>query len=160
MFRDRGYEERRSFSPVKVGDIVDVKIEAVGEKGDGIAKVKGFVIFVPNAKEGETVKIKITKVLRKVGFGEIVTEGEATAESETGEESEEEETEEESEESEEKGGKKKSEKPAETEENEEIEDSEEKGGKKKSEKPAETEENEEIEDSEEEESYKDEEGTF
>ena len=136
MFRDRGYEERRSFSPVKVGDIVDVKIEAVGEKGDGIAKVKGFVIFVPNAKEGETVKIKITKVLRKVGFGEIVTEGEATAESETGEESEEEETEEESEESEEKGGKKKSEKPAETEENEEIEDSEE------------------------EESYKDEEGTF
>ena|SRR3989338_8376876 len=145
MFRDRGYEERRSFSPVKVGDIVDVKIEAVGEKGDGIAKVKGFVIFVPNAKEGETVKIKITKVLRKVGFGEIVTEGEATAESETGEESEEEETEEESEEEE-------------TEE--ESEESEEKGGKKKSEKPAETEENEEIEDSEEEESYKDEEGTF
>jgi len=36
MFRDRGYEERRSFSPVKVGDIVDVKIEAVGEKGDGV----------------------------------------------------------------------------------------------------------------------------
>ena len=113
MFRDRGYEERRSFSPVKVGDIVDVKIEAVGEKGDGIAKVKGFVIFVPNAKEGETVKIKITKVLRKVGFGEIVTEEEAAAESETEEETEEE------------GSKKKSEKPAETEESEEIEDSEE-----------------------------------
>src|SRR3989338_9473579 len=115
MFRDRGYEERRSFSPVKVGDIVDVKIEAVGEKGDGIAKVKGFVIFVPNAKEGETVKIKITKVLRKVGFGEIVTEGEAAAESEAGEESYEEESEKESEKNEEEGseegGKKKSEKP-------------------------------------------------
>ena len=133
MFRDRGYEERRSFSPVKVGDIVDVKIEAVGEKGDGIAKVKGFVIFVPNAKEGETVKIKITKVLRKVGFGEIVTEGEAAAESETEEETEEEES---------------------------KEETEEEGSKKKSEKPAETEESEEIEDSEEEESYKDEEGTF
>ena len=126
MFRDRGYEERRSFSPVKVGDIVDVKIEAVGEKGDGIAKVKGFVIFVPNAKEGETVKIKITKVLRKVGFGEIVTEGGAAAESESEEESyEDEESEEQSEETEEEGSKKKSEKPAETEESEEIEDSEE-----------------------------------
>ena len=142
MFRDRGYEERRSFSPVKVGDIVDVKIEAVGEKGDGIAKVKGFVIFVPNAKEGETVKIKITKVLRKVGFGEIVTEGEAAAESETEEETEEEESKEE------------------TEEEESKEETEEEGSKKKSEKPAETEESEEIEDSEEEESYKDEEGTF
>ena len=138
MFRDRGYEERRSFSPVKVGDIVDVKIEAVGEKGDGIAKVKGFVIFVPNAKEGETVKIKITKVLRKVGFGEIVTEEEAAAESETEEETEEEESK----------------------EDEAEEETEEEGSKKKSEKPAETEESEEIEDSEEEESYKDEEGTF
>ena len=142
MFRDRGYEERRSFSPVKVGDIVDVKIEAVGEKGDGIAKVKGFVIFVPNAKEGETVKIKITKVLRKVGFGEIVTEEEAAAESETEEETEEEESKEE------------------TEEEESKEETEEEGSKKKSEKPAETEESEEIEDSEEEESYKDEEETF
>ena len=68
--------ERRSFAPVRVGDEVDVKIEAVGEKGDGIAKVKGFVIFVPNTHEGDQVKIRITKVLRKVGFGEVV--GEAT----------------------------------------------------------------------------------
>ncbi len=124
MFRDRD-DERRSFSPVNVGDIVEVKIEAVGEKGDGIAKVKGFVIFVPNAKEGETVKIKITKVLRKVGFGEIVTEGESTEGSETEEESEEDEAEEESEESEEEVNKKKSKKPKETEESKEIEDSEE-----------------------------------
>ena len=40
----------RSFAPVNVGDEIELKIEAVGEKGDGIAKVKGFVIFVPNAK--------------------------------------------------------------------------------------------------------------
>lgn len=124
MFRDRGFE-RRSFSPVKVGDIVDVTIEAVGEKGDGIAKIKGFVIFVPNAKEGETVKIKITKVLRKVGFGEIVTEGEATAESETEESYEDEESEEESEEETDEEPKKNGKKPKETEESEEIEDSEE-----------------------------------
>ena len=66
---------QRSFAPVNVGDELDLKIEAVGEKGDGIAKIKGFVIFVPNAKEGETVKVRITKVLRKVGFGEIVGKG-------------------------------------------------------------------------------------
>jgi len=72
----------RSFAPVNVGDELELKIEAVGEKGDGIAKIKGFVIFVPNAKQGETVKVRITKVLRKVGFGEIVGAGSSVQESE------------------------------------------------------------------------------
>ena len=66
------YRERRSFAPINVGDEVDVTIEAVGAKGDGIAKVKGFVIFIPGTKQGETVKVRITKVLRKVGFAEVV----------------------------------------------------------------------------------------
>ncbi|MAG47762.1 hypothetical protein CL617_04090 [archaeon] len=73
----------RNFAPVNVGDEVDVKIEAVGEKGDGIAKIKGFVIFVPNVKEGDDVKVRITKVLRKVGFGEVVGEGSAEASEES-----------------------------------------------------------------------------
>lgn len=68
---------RRSFSPVKVGDELDVKIEAVGEKGDGIAKVNGFVLFVPNTKEGETVKVKVTRVLRRVGFAEVIEKGDS-----------------------------------------------------------------------------------
>lgn len=71
---DRNYEQ--SFAPVKVGDEIDVKIEAVGEKGDGIAKKEGFVLFVPNTKEGQEVKIRVTKVLRKVGFAEVVGESE------------------------------------------------------------------------------------
>lgn len=62
--------------PVKVGDELDVKIEAVGEKGDGIAKKNGFVLFVPGTKEGDTVKIRVTKVFRKLGFAEVI--GEAT----------------------------------------------------------------------------------
>lgn len=74
---------RRSFAPVKVGDEVNVKIEAVGEKGDGIAKVKGFVIFVPNTQEGDEVKIKITRVLRKVGFGEVLGKADAPVEEDT-----------------------------------------------------------------------------
>lgn len=64
----------RGFSPVKEGEEHDVTIEAVGEKGDGIARIQGFVVFVPSVKEGDEVRIKITKVLRKVGFGEVVGE--------------------------------------------------------------------------------------
>ncbi len=68
---------RMSFAPVKVGDEVNVKIEAVGEKGDGVAKIKGFVIFVPNTREGDEVKVRITRVLRKVGFGEVLGKADA-----------------------------------------------------------------------------------
>jgi len=58
--------------PVKVGDVREVKIEAVGSEGDGIAKIEGFVVFVPGAKLNDSVKIRITKVLKKYGFAEIV----------------------------------------------------------------------------------------
>lgn len=62
--------------PVNVGDELDVRIEAVGEKGDGIAKKGGFVIFIPGVKENDEVRIKITRVLRQVGFGEVIGKAE------------------------------------------------------------------------------------
>ena len=86
MYGDDGFAPRRSFAPVKVGDELEVKIEAVGEKGDGIAKKDGFVLFIPNAKEGQQCKIKVTKVLRRVGFAEIVGEGSAASEEDAEEE--------------------------------------------------------------------------
>jgi len=71
-----------SFAPVKVGDELDVKVEGVGEKGDGIAKIKGFVLFVPNTKEGDEVKVKVTRVLRKVGFADVIGEGSVPSDTE------------------------------------------------------------------------------
>ena len=83
MYGDRSFGGQRGggFSPVQVGQELDVKIEAVGEKGDGIAKEKGFVLFVPNAKEGDEVRIKVTRVLKKVGFAEVVGQAEGPIES-------------------------------------------------------------------------------
>ena len=72
MYPNRDFRQKEA--PVKVGDELDVKIEAVGEKGDGIAKKEGFVLFVPNTQQGQEVKIRVTKVLRKVGFAEVVGE--------------------------------------------------------------------------------------
>ena len=76
MRHDRGHGgfKPRNFAPVKVGDELDVKIEAVGEKGDGIAKKDGFVLFVPATKQGDDVRIRVTRVLQKVGFAEVVGE--------------------------------------------------------------------------------------
>ncbi len=69
---DRSSDYGSRFVPVRVGEELTVTIEAVGEKGDGLAKVKGFVIFVPGGKSGETVKIRIQRVLKKVAFAEVV----------------------------------------------------------------------------------------
>ena len=57
--------------PVKVGDEVEVKIEAVASKGDGIAKKDGFVIFIKGAKEGDTVKVRISDVKERFAIGEL-----------------------------------------------------------------------------------------
>lgn len=62
--------------PVKEGEVYEVTIEGVGGKGDGIAKVKGFVLFVPGTQKGDFVKIRVTKVLRNMGFAEVVGKAE------------------------------------------------------------------------------------
>ena len=78
-----GFRPQSNFAPVKVGDELEVTIDAVGGKGDGLAKKDGFVLFVPNTKEGDHVKIRVTKVLRKVGFAEVA--GQSSGESQSGE---------------------------------------------------------------------------
>ena len=75
-FRPRGGPG--GFAPVKVGEELDVRIEAVGEKGDGIARKRGFVLFIPNTREGDEVRVRVTKVLRKVGFGESIGPAQST----------------------------------------------------------------------------------
>lgn len=58
--------------PVEVGEEIEVTIESVGAKGDGIAKKEGFVIFVPKAEKGETLKVRITEIKTSFAIGERV----------------------------------------------------------------------------------------
>ncbi|MFB6175208.1 MAG: TRAM domain-containing protein [Candidatus Nanohalobium sp.] len=58
--------------PVSEGDIVELEIEDLGSKGDGIARVEGFVVFVPGGEVDESYEVEITSVGRKFAFGEIV----------------------------------------------------------------------------------------
>lgn len=55
--------------PVKEGGVYDVTITDIGERGDGIGKIDGLVIIVPDVNPGETVKVRITRVEKKVAFG-------------------------------------------------------------------------------------------
>lgn len=81
-----GRRERGGFipKPVEVGKEYEVDIQEVSQRGEGIARIQGLVIFVPNAKQGEHVKIKVTKISRRFAEAEVV--GEAAVESEEKEE--------------------------------------------------------------------------
>lgn len=63
--------------PVSVGEELEVTIEAVAAKGDGIAKKEGFVIFVPGAKVGDKVRIKINAVKRTCAIADKVEDAPA-----------------------------------------------------------------------------------
>lgn len=58
-------------SPVSAGGIHDVTIESIASEGDGIARIEGFVVFVPDTKVGDLVKIKIEKVMRRFAIAAI-----------------------------------------------------------------------------------------
>ena len=58
--------------PVEKNKEYIVDIIDNGFEGEGIAKIEGFTIFIPNAIKGEKVKILIVKVLSSHAFGKIL----------------------------------------------------------------------------------------
>lgn len=58
--------------PVEKNKEYIVEIIDNGFEGEGIAKIKDFTIFIPNAIKGEKIKIIIVKVLASYAFGKIV----------------------------------------------------------------------------------------
>ncbi len=83
-FERRGFGRRfANFpKPVKVGEEYDVEITETGSKGDGIARIKNFVVFVPGSKKGEKRRIKIKEVRNKFAVGEINESSETSVGSE------------------------------------------------------------------------------
>jgi predicted RNA-binding protein with TRAM domain len=59
-------------APVDVGKQYDVKIEDTARQGDGIARISGLVVFVPNTKINDSVKIEIKAIKRNCAVAEVV----------------------------------------------------------------------------------------
>lgn len=63
--------------PVEPGDVRSVRIDSLGDQGDGIAKVdRGFVVIVPGTQPGDRVDVEITDVTDSVAFAEPVSKAE------------------------------------------------------------------------------------
>ncbi len=69
MRDEYGFKGRK---PVVEGQVYTVRITDIGSQGDGIGKIEGMVVFVPGTKVGQEVKVKISRVVRRAAFGEVV----------------------------------------------------------------------------------------
>ena len=72
------YEGRRGHGkgfkryPVELGEELEVDITECSPKGEGITRVQGLVVYVPNAKPGTHIKIKILNIDGKTAKAEIL----------------------------------------------------------------------------------------
>jgi predicted RNA-binding protein with TRAM domain len=66
------FREESRLVPVEEGEVYDVTIQDLARQGDGIARIEGFVIFVPGTKVGDEVRIKVERVLPKFAFASVV----------------------------------------------------------------------------------------
>ncbi len=81
-YGNRGSSGRSSGSfnkPVEVGKEYNVSISDTSRRGEGIARVDGFVVFVPGTKQGQNVRIKVTQVSDRFASGQVVQSPETTA---------------------------------------------------------------------------------
>ncbi len=65
--------------PVEVGKEYNVTISDTSRRGEGIAKIDGFVIFVPGTKMGQTARITVTRVSERFASGQLVETGSSSA---------------------------------------------------------------------------------
>ncbi|MGC9345283.1 MAG: TRAM domain-containing protein [Candidatus Bathyarchaeales archaeon] len=91
MEERRGFGRRRDFGrtrdrfppkPVEIGKEYEVDVQETSRRGEGIARIKGLVTFIPNTKPGDHVKIRITRISRRFAEAEVVEKGEAEEEEE------------------------------------------------------------------------------
>jgi predicted RNA-binding protein with TRAM domain len=61
--------------PVESGKEYDVQVTEISRKGDGVARIQGFIIFVKGGRVGQKTKVRITHVGDRFATAETV-EGE------------------------------------------------------------------------------------
>ncbi len=57
---------------IEEGKTYELEIIDVSKDGDGIAKKGNFTIYIPKAKKGQKLKVKIEKIKKDIAFGSIV----------------------------------------------------------------------------------------
>jgi predicted RNA-binding protein with TRAM domain len=62
--------------PVESGKEYDVQVTEISRKGDGVARVQGFIIFVKGGKVGQKTRVRVTHVGDRFATAETIEVGE------------------------------------------------------------------------------------
>src|SRR5207245_3352264 len=62
--------------PVEVGKEYNVSISDTSKRGEGIARIEGFVVFVPGTRQGQNVRISVKQVSERFTSGHVVQSSE------------------------------------------------------------------------------------
>ncbi|MDD2626026.1 MAG: translation initiation factor IF-2 subunit beta [Candidatus Methanomethylophilus sp.] len=57
-----------------VGNVIEVSINDVGKKGDGVGKYLDYLVIVPGTARGTRANVKITNISAKTAFGQVTAE--------------------------------------------------------------------------------------
>jgi len=71
----RRYRPSKPFlqkAPIWRGQQLEVVIDDIGSRGDGIARMHNYMIFVPGGKVGERITVKIVSVGGKFAVAERI----------------------------------------------------------------------------------------
>jgi translation initiation factor 2 subunit 2 len=76
-FRSIGsMKKKKTLAPSEIfkeGEVYEVTIKDIGKRGDGVAFFDKYVVYIPGAVKGSTVKVKVEKISGTVAFGRLVT---------------------------------------------------------------------------------------
>ncbi len=64
---------RLAAGTLKEGQIYDMEITDLSRDGDGIARYGDYTVYVPGARKGQRLKVKIIKIKKNIAFGTVVT---------------------------------------------------------------------------------------
>src|ERR671914_2680451 len=62
--------------PVESGKEYDVQVTEISRKGDGVARVQGFIVFVKGGRVGQKTRVRITHVGDRFATAETIDGGE------------------------------------------------------------------------------------
>ncbi len=59
---------------LKAGDVIELSIDDIGRKGDGMGKYHDYIVIVPGTARGSQVNVKITNISSRTAFGNVTNE--------------------------------------------------------------------------------------
>ncbi len=55
---------------LEVGNVIEVNIESTSRRGDGVARIAKYIVYVAGARPGQKVKVRISKISGSIVFTE------------------------------------------------------------------------------------------